>query len=120
MKKVLLIGLIAVMALEMMACGSLGFEGTYKIETCDGEIWDDEEYGLLFYTFKDGTVTETFEKDGKVETYIGTYILDGNELTIIGGGDVSHWLPVWWKRRQRKPFHHGRRSQSWRFFKIRE
>ena len=92
MKKVLLIGLIAVMALEMMACGSLGFEGTYKIETFDGEIWDDEEYGLVFFTFKDGTVTETVEKDGKVETYIGTYILDGNELTLIGEGEVLHGI----------------------------
>ena len=92
MKKVLLIGLIAVMALEMMACGSLGFEGTYKIETFDGEIWDDEEYGLLFYTFKDGTVTETFEKDGKVETYIGTYILDGNELTLTYRGEALHGI----------------------------
>ena len=45
MKKALLIVLISVMALEMMACGSLGFEGTYKIVTCDGEIWDYEEDG---------------------------------------------------------------------------
>ena len=92
MKKALLIVLISVMALEMMACGSLGFEGTYKIETCDGEIWDDEEYGLVFYTFKDGTVTVTFELDGKVETYIGTYILDGNELTLTYDGLVFHGI----------------------------
>ena len=89
MKKALLIVLISVMALEMMACGSLGFEGTYKIVTCDGEIWDYEEDGLIFFTFEDGTVTVTLEMDGKVETYIGTYILDGNELTLIYRGEET-------------------------------
>ena len=92
MKKALLIVLISVMALEMMACGSLGFEGTYKIVTCDGEIWDYEEDGLIFFTFEDGTVTVTLEMDGKVETYIGTYILDGNELTLTYDGLVFHGI----------------------------